>query len=274
MWNYLTTRACSPIPVFGTEEIEPWHKDGQIWRRLAGRFPRRHRQPQRHADALLRRCQPAAPGTITTPKSSVAPRLPDTPTSTRSSAGSASPRGEASSAASPTGTPCRTCPGRDRRTRRDGALTRCAGVVEIPVLVTAAPNHNSCRKTRRADTHAGHWGQLPTPDPRLPRRRSHQDMFARRADSPSRTGCFGRRGLDSDPHWSRRILGDRLSPRRVAARLPLTLRDAHGFRQMAADGRALALVTEGNDKSVRKSRRQIIETACRRPGQNGARGQE
>ena len=63
-------------------------------------------------------------------------------------------------------------------------------------------------------------------------------------------------------------------PRRVAAQLPLTLRDAHGFRQMAADGRTLAPVTEGNDKSVRKSRRQAHETACRRPGQNGARRQE
>ena len=35
--------------------------------------------------------------------------------------------------------------------------------------------------------------------------------------------------------------------------VPLTFRDAHGFRQMTADGRALALVAEGNDKSVRRS---------------------
>jgi hypothetical protein len=39
MWTYLTTPFLFRLPGFHTEEIEPWHEDGETWRRLKVSFP-------------------------------------------------------------------------------------------------------------------------------------------------------------------------------------------------------------------------------------------
>ena len=39
LWTYLTSPFLYSYPGFETEEIEPWHEDGEVWRRLKITFP-------------------------------------------------------------------------------------------------------------------------------------------------------------------------------------------------------------------------------------------
>jgi hypothetical protein len=39
VWNYLTTPFMLAIPGFTTQEIDPWHENGENWRRLQVTFP-------------------------------------------------------------------------------------------------------------------------------------------------------------------------------------------------------------------------------------------
>jgi len=41
LWTYLTSPFLYTYPGFESEEIEPWHEDGEVWRRLKVTFPDR-----------------------------------------------------------------------------------------------------------------------------------------------------------------------------------------------------------------------------------------
>ena len=61
MWTYLTTPFLFAMEGVETEELDPWHENGEIWRRLRVTFPSQvatHGSPQTFyfdSDALLRR---------------------------------------------------------------------------------------------------------------------------------------------------------------------------------------------------------------------------
>jgi hypothetical protein len=53
LWTYLTSPFLYTYPGFESEEIEPWHEDGEEWRRLKVSFPDRIASTPRRRSLIL-----------------------------------------------------------------------------------------------------------------------------------------------------------------------------------------------------------------------------
>jgi hypothetical protein len=60
LWTYLTSPFLYTYPGFESEEIEPWHENGEEWRRLKVTFPDYIVQPQQDSDHAFRARRPDA----------------------------------------------------------------------------------------------------------------------------------------------------------------------------------------------------------------------